>query len=65
MQSPILKFLPDTVIKVILERTDAKNGDLIFFGADKARVVNEALGALRAKVGHDRGLSEPAGSLYG
>jgi aspartyl-tRNA synthetase len=59
MQSPILKFLPDTVIKVILERTDAKDGDLIFFGADKARVVNEALGALRAKVGHDRGLSEP------
>jgi aspartyl-tRNA synthetase len=58
MQSPILKFLPDTVIKVILERTDAKDGDLIFFGADKARVVNEALGALRAKVGHDRGLSE-------
>ncbi len=59
MQSPILKFLSDTVVKVILERTDAKDGDLIFFGADKARVVNEALGALRAKVGHDRGLSEP------
>ncbi|MEO6825015.1 MAG: aspartate--tRNA ligase, partial [Nitrosospira sp.] len=58
MQSPILKFLPSTVIKVILERTDAKDGDLIFFGADKARVVNEALGALRAKVGHDQGLSE-------
>jgi aspartyl-tRNA synthetase len=59
MQSPILKFLSDTVVKAILERTDAKDGDLIFFGADKARVVNEALGALRAKVGHDRGLSEP------
>jgi aspartyl-tRNA synthetase len=59
LQSPILKFLPETVVKTILERTCAKNGDLIFFGADKAKVVNEALGALRAKVGHDRGLSEP------
>ncbi|MDQ3185368.1 MAG: aspartate--tRNA ligase [Pseudomonadota bacterium] len=59
MQSPILKFLSDTVVKVILERTGAKDGDLIFFGADKAQVVNEALGALRAKVGHDRGLAEP------
>lgn len=59
MQSPILKFLSDTVVKAILERTDARDGDLIFFGADKARIVNEALGALRAKVGHDRGLSEP------
>ncbi|MEY4961111.1 MAG: hypothetical protein RL610_1290 [Pseudomonadota bacterium] len=59
LQSPILKFLPETVVKIILERTCAKNGDLIFFGADKAKVVNEALGALRAKVGHDRGLSEP------
>jgi aspartyl-tRNA synthetase len=58
LQSPILKFLPETVIKVILERTDAKDGDLIFFGADKAHVVNEALGALRAKAGHDRGLAE-------
>lgn len=59
LQSPILKFLPETVVKVILERTGAKDGDLIFFGADKAQVVNEALGALRAKVGHDRGLVEP------
>ncbi|MBA2659612.1 MAG: aspartate--tRNA ligase [Nitrosospira sp.] len=59
LQSPILKFLSETIVKAILERTDAKDGDLIFFGADKARVVNEALGALRAKVGHDRGLSEP------
>lgn len=58
MQSPILKFLSDTVVKIILERTGAKNGDLIFFGADKAQVVNEGLGALRAKVGHDRGLAE-------
>ncbi|MCX7183917.1 MAG: aspartate--tRNA ligase [Nitrosospira sp.] len=59
LQSPILKFLPEAAVKVILERTGAKDGDLIFFGADKAKVVNEALGALRAKVGHDRGLSEP------
>lgn len=58
MQSPILKFLSDTVVKVILDRTGAKDGDLIFFGADKTQVVNEALGALRAKVGHDRGLAE-------
>ncbi|MEK6708456.1 MAG: aspartate--tRNA ligase [Pseudomonadota bacterium] len=59
LQSPILKFLPAAAVKVILERTGAKDGDLIFFGADKAKVVNEALGALRAKVGHERGLSEP------
>jgi aspartyl-tRNA synthetase len=56
LQSPILKFLPDTAVEGILERTGAKTGDLIFFGADKARVVNDALGALRVKVGEDRGL---------
>ena len=56
LQSPILKFLPDDAIKGILERTGAQSGDLIFFGADKARVVNDALGALRVKVGEDRGL---------
>ncbi|MEM8816940.1 MAG: aspartate--tRNA ligase [Pseudomonadota bacterium] len=56
LQSPILKFLPDTAVDGILERTQAKSGDLIFFGADKARVVNDALGALRVKVGEDRGL---------
>ena len=60
LQSPILKFLSETAVKVILERTGAKDGDLIFFGADKAQVVNEALGALRAKVGHDHGFAEPA-----
>lgn len=60
LQSPILKFLPEPVVQVILDRSGAKNGDLIFFGADKAQVVNEALGALRAKVGHDRGLAESA-----
>jgi aspartyl-tRNA synthetase len=56
LQSPILKFLPDDVVSGILERTGARSGDLIFFGADKARVVNDALGALRLKVGEDRGL---------
>lgn len=58
LQSPILKFLPDEAIQVILERTGATAGDLIFFGADKAKVVNESLGALRVKIGHDRGLIE-------
>ncbi len=56
LQSPILKFLPDEAVQGILERTGARSGDLIFFGADKARVVNDALGALRCKVGEDRGL---------
>jgi aspartyl-tRNA synthetase len=56
LQSPILKFLPDEAVLGIMERTGAKDGDLIFFGADKARIVNDALGALRVKVGEDRGL---------
>ncbi len=56
LQSPILKFLPDAAVSGILERTAAKSGDLIFFGADKARIVNDALGALRVKLGEDRGL---------
>jgi len=56
LQSPILKFLPDDTVKGILERTGADSGDLIFFGADKANIVNDALGALRCKVGEDRGL---------
>lgn len=56
LQSPILKFLPDAAIEGILARTNAKVGDIIFFGADKANVVNDALGALRLKVGQDRGL---------
>ena len=51
LQSPIVKFLPETLVTAMLERTGAQNGDLIFFGADKAKVVNESLGALRAKVG--------------
>jgi aspartyl-tRNA synthetase len=56
LQSPIVKFLPDDVLTKIIERTGADNGDLIFFGADAAKVVNDALGALRIKLGHDLGL---------
>jgi len=56
LQSPILKFLPDEAIAEIMRRTGAQTGDLIFFGADTAKVVNDALGALRLKLGHDRGL---------
>ena len=59
LQSPILKFLPDEAIETILARTGAESGDLIFFGADKASVVNESLGALRLKIGQDRGLLQP------
>ncbi len=58
LQSPILKFLPDEVVDLVLERTGAETGDLIFFGADKEGVVNEAMGALRVKLGHDGGLAE-------
>ena len=53
LQSPILKFLPDAAIAEILKRTGAASNDLIFFGADKSRIVNDALGALRVKLGHD------------
>ncbi len=56
LQSPILKFLPDETVAGIMQRTGAQTGDLIFFGADKVRIVNDALGALRVKLGHDRGL---------
>ncbi len=63
LQSPILKFLPDDVITAILERTAAENGDLVFFGADKASIVNDSLGALRVKLGHDCGLVESGWSF--
>ena len=53
LQSPIVKFLSDEAVKGILSRTAAVDGDLIFFGADSAKVVSDALGALRIKVGHD------------
>ncbi|WP_413438601.1 aspartate--tRNA ligase [Sulfuriferula sp. GW1] len=55
LQSPIVKFLPEAALAEIIARTRAGNGDLIFFGADKASVVNDALGALRSKVGHEKG----------
>ena len=59
LQSPIIKFLSDAAVAGILERTGAADGDLIFFGADSAQVVNAALGALRLKVGEDLKLVEP------
>ncbi len=52
LQSPVVKNLHDAALAAVLERTGAKDGDLIFFGADKSSVVNDALGALRVKVGH-------------
>ncbi len=58
LQSPILKFLPDDVIDAIMQRTDAEDGDIVFFGADKAKVVNDSLAALRVKLGHDLDLVE-------
>jgi aspartyl-tRNA synthetase len=59
LQSPIVKFLSDDALAGVLERTGAKNGDLIFFGAGKEQIVNDALGALRVKLGEDHGLVEP------
>ena len=56
LQSPIIKFLGDDVTMNVMQRLDAKNGDIVFFGADKANVVSEALGALRCKVGEDLNL---------
>ncbi len=53
LQSPIIKFMPEAVVKAVLERVGAATGDIIFFGADKAKVVNEAIGALRIRVGLD------------
>jgi aspartyl-tRNA synthetase len=58
LQSPILKFLPEPVVNTVLQRVGAASGDIIFFGADKAKIVNEALGALRVKVGHEKGHAE-------
>ncbi|PIT07066.1 aspartate--tRNA ligase [Snodgrassella communis] len=55
LQSPIVKFLSDSALRSIIEKTGAQNGDIIFFGADKAKVVNEAIGALRVKIGHEHG----------
>ena len=58
LQSPIVKFMTPEILGEILRRTGAQNGDLIFFGADRAKVVNDALGALRVKVGHEKGHAE-------
>jgi len=58
LQSPIIKFLSDAALEGILERTGAADNDLIFFGADTAKVVNDSLGALRLKIGHDLKLVE-------
>jgi aspartyl-tRNA synthetase len=58
LQSPIVKFLPADVLRQVIERTRAQNGDIVFFGADKASIVNAALGALRVKIGQDKSLVE-------
>ena len=58
LQSPILKFLPDEVISALVQRTEVSDGDLLFFGADTEQVVNDALGALRVRLGHDLGQVE-------
>src|SRR5205823_4332876 len=58
LQSPIVKFLSTEVQRAVLERTRAQDGDVIFFGADNAPIVNAALGALRLKIGQDKNLVE-------
>jgi aspartyl-tRNA synthetase len=58
LQSPILKFLPDGAITAIMDRVGAETGDIVFFGADKAKVVNDSMAALRAKMGEDLSLLE-------
>src|SRR5215831_2043246 len=58
LQSPIVKFLSAEALRAILERTGAQSGDLVFFCADREKVVNDALGALRARIGHDRGRAQ-------
>jgi aspartyl-tRNA synthetase len=55
LQSPIVKNMNEAALSTIMQRTGAANGDLIFFGADKEKVVNDALGALRSKIGHEKG----------
>ncbi len=56
LQSPILKFMPEPVIQAVLRRLGAQTGDLVFFGADKLKIVNESIGALRLRVGADMGM---------
>lgn len=57
LQSPIVKFLPDEVLTEIITKTGAESGDILFFGAGEKHIVNESIGALRVKLGHDRGLA--------
>ena len=56
LQSPIVKNIPDQILEQLLVRLQAENGDILFFGADKEKIVNDAMGAFRVKVGHDLGL---------
>jgi aspartyl-tRNA synthetase len=63
LQSPILKFLSEDIVNAILDRVDAQTGDVIFFGADKEKIVNESMGALRIKLGHDCNLLAPGWQL--
>lgn len=58
LQSPIIKFLSEDIVEAILSRVDAQTGDVVFFGADRANIVNESMGALRIKLGHDCELLE-------
>ena len=53
LQSPILKFIPEEIVELLLERVDASDGDIVFFGADKSKTVNDAMGALRQKLAED------------
>ncbi len=57
LQSPIVKFLPERTLRGVLSRTQAAAGDLIFFGADRAKIVADSLGALRVKIGHEKGFA--------
>jgi aspartyl-tRNA synthetase len=59
LQSPIVKFLPEDALRQLLDACDAETGDILFFGAGEAKVVNDALGHLRVKIGHDLGLVRP------
>ena len=58
LQSPIIKFMPEEVVTQLLDRVEAETGDIIFFGADQAKVVNESLAALRVKLGEELGMVE-------
>ncbi|KTC92876.1 aspartate--tRNA ligase [Legionella drozanskii] len=63
LQSPIIKFLSEDCVNAILDRAEAKTGDVVFFGAGHEQMVNESMGALRIKLGHDRNLVEPGWRL--